>query len=511
MESAGEVSNMVFSGGSGGGVFTPNIAISGLSRSLGPVADGTIQGGGSGLEALAGGNFHPEAYFAQLESATILGGIHLSDLLKAVSLLGGSPATGLARRANGREGKDLRSHSSADEPNSDVPQISYSDDGTSVTVNFSWTPAINLTDDGQPESPNDWISSSNGSSSVPVSLVGSITTDALNPSGSTYSLNGSIEDFTFTLMSFSTEAFIAISFDSLSFSSGSGQGTSVTPTGLSSTFEGPLSFLNELEQFFSDIGDGGGPQIQVTPTGINVDLTISIPPVDAGIFTLSGISFSTGVDLPLDGSSMAVFSFAFASQDDPFTISGGIFGGDGYFVVQIGTKHVQLVTVSLAFGAMIAFDIAVASGSVSLTAGITFSLMTSNSGQETVSLTAFVKLSGSLSVLGIISISLTFDLSMTWIGPSPGSLTGTATLSVSISLFCFSTSVSMTASKTFGGGGGSSASVSSGSSDSAARARRRALTAGLAGADPPPQFAVTFAEQMSAGQWQTYVNAFETA
>jgi hypothetical protein len=480
VQSVGSVGNLVFGGGSSGGVLTPNVAIEGLSRSLGPVAD---------LDNIFKGNFDPTTYFKQLESAKLLGGVTLGDVIKAVGLLDGS--------ALDPGGADPPS--TPDTPNSQVPQLSYSDDGTAITVTINWTPVITLNSDGSPQSPNMWLASSNGSDSIPITLQGEITSDVLNPSNTTYSFTGELQNFTFILMSTDLE-FIGISFDSLSFSSATGQGTKVNPQGLSAQFLGSLTFLNDLEDLLSFAGDGGGPSISVTPSGITADLSISIPPVGVAIFTLSGISFDANFLLPLDGVSMAVFTFAFASEASPFTVSGGIFGGDGYFKIAIGTGGVQLITVSIAFGAMVSLDIVVASGSVSLTAGLTYTYLAdpSNGGKETCVLTAFVKLEGNLSILGIISLSLTFDLTLTW--QSPNDLFGSATLSVGISIFCFSTSVSMTVQKQFAG---SSPSAGSSSLREAARGK---LSAGDASPQP-----MDFEEQMTSSQWELYVSSFATA
>ena len=68
------------------------------------------------------------------------------------------------------------------------------------------------------------------------------------------------------------------------------------------------------------------------------------------------------------------------------------------------------------------------------------------SGNSTVALTGFFKASGNLEVLGIVSISITFYLGLTYQDP-PGDAYGTATVTVTVSVLCFSQSVSMTVTK----------------------------------------------------------------
>jgi len=125
--------------------------------------------------------------------------------------------------------------------------------------------------------------------------------------------------------------------------------------------------------------------------------------------------------------------------------------------------------VSLEFGAAVSIDLGVASGGVSIMAGIYFSLQTVPSNQ--VQLTGFLRADGNLSVLGIISLSMEFYLGFTYL--DPGQAYGTATVTVSISVLFFSTTVSATMTKTIGGG-----------------------------SDPD------FAQAISAADWDTYCEAF---
>jgi hypothetical protein len=114
----------------------------------------------------------------------------------------------------------------------------------------------------------------------------------------------------------------------------------------------------------------------------------------------------------------------------------------------IGADGIEEIQVSLEFGAAISINLGVASGGVSIMAGIYFSLQTVP--EKQVQLTGFLRADGNLSVLGIIQISMEFYLAFTYL--DPGQCYGTATISVSISVLFFSVSVSATMTKTFGGG-----------------------------------------------------------
>ena len=115
----------------------------------------------------------------------------------------------------------------------------------------------------------------------------------------------------------------------------------------------------------------------------------------------------------------------------------------------IGADGIELIEVSLEFGADLSIDLGVASGGVSIMAGIYFSLQTVPNKQ--VQLTGFLRADGNLSVLGIISISMEFYLGLTYL--DPGKAYGTASVSVSVSVLFVSVSVSVTMQKTIGGSG----------------------------------------------------------
>ena len=111
------------------------------------------------------------------------------------------------------------------------------------------------------------------------------------------------------------------------------------------------------------------------------------------------------------------------------------------FSISLGADGVQLVEVGLEFGASISLDLGIASGGVTIVAGIYFAL-----GSDSVNLTGFFQASGNLEVLGIISISIVFYLALTYQSP-PASAYGTASVTVSVSVLFLSVSVSLTVTK----------------------------------------------------------------
>jgi hypothetical protein len=488
--------NLSFGGGSSGGVITPNLTLSGLSRSLGPVA--------GDLTKLANGTFDPTSIFDNALNATILGGVKLKDLIKVVEdITGDNPAADAmqivssvvdsaedALTGDRRTASQVRTALVPRDPT--VPTVP-----TKRTTHFHWAPdIIDAISQVVPI-----VTARTDISATPTFVLdGNVTTDLLHPDKSTFTLTGDLTNFAVSLMEASGAAqFITVNFNALKFSSGSGQKSDVTVDIAGVDFDGPLKFIEELESFMDFSGDGG-PKIQVLPSGISADLSVPIPTIAVGVFSLSNVTIDAGFNLPFTGGP-ARFRFSFSTQDNPFALAVAIFGGGGFFGIAIGTDGVELIQASFDFGAMAAIDLGVASGSVELVAGIYFSYGENNGAPPTTCiLTGYVKLDGSLSILGIITLSLTFDLSLTYEDAGGvSSVTGTATLTVSVSVLFFSFSVSVTATKTFGGGSSSSSSVSG-------SIRSRAL-AHDSGSDTPPNFQSQIPDQTT---WNAYCAAFAT-
>jgi len=395
-----------------GGLGTPNLLVSGISAISGPVG-GTL----SVLRSYAGSvgqPLDPSSYFTGFANTQaslvpqLLGGLHLSDILKAFTGLPGG-----------------------------IPNLAVTTDGSTTTVRYSLQATLQSSSDGV------FAPDANGSFSLDATAV--ITSTATS-----FQVNGSISPFTINLAS--GFEFIAIPFNALTFSAATGTKTKVDVSIGPVQFTGALAFVETLEDFLNDLG-GSGLSIAVTPTEVDASSSISLPPVSVGVFSLSGISFSAGLAVPFSGD-CAVLTFGFATQDNPFVLTVSMFGGGGFLALGLGYDNVQTVQASFEFAGQFALDVGVASGGVTLAAGVYYSY-TLASGTI---LSGFVRLTGEVEVLGIVSISAELDLTLTYVSGSNGNyVQGTATLQVTISICFFSASVPITVTKQFGGANSSSA------------------------------------------------------
>jgi hypothetical protein len=327
-----------------------------------------------------------------------------------------------------------------------------------------------------------------------LSLSGVFTANA-NGGPPTATVNGSIDPFTVYLVGKGSGTdFLSLHFESLTFAGQTGNSPTVHVNLDKVSFDGPLSFVNGLEQFLKNLG-GSGLSVTVEAADIKASTSLALPDVSLGVFNLSGLSFSGGLVLPLlDG--QAVASFAFASADNPFTLTVAMFGGGGYLSLVVGFGGVQSVDAAFEFTGQLALNLYVASGSLSLSAGVHYSY-TESGGLD---LSGFVHFSGQLSVLGIITISATLQLQLQY--ASQGNcVTGQASLTVGVSVCGFSQTVSITVSQTFAGSGSASGSAS----DVLARVARPALAAQSSSASPP-----TWGDLVNSSTWGTYCGAFGT-
>jgi hypothetical protein len=401
-----------FPGDAVGGIGTPNVQVTGLSSAAGTVS-------GDLAHYASAGKQDPSAYFPGLtgpSSPQLLGGLLLSGILgefkNAFSL-----------------------------PNI-VNEIDMATGERTITYTMqatlqNWSPTPSVSDVFETIGAN------------PVMNLTAVVT--ISPSGkSSFVVSGDTTPFNINLLGKGGGlSFIIIPFNRMSFTSKNGKKPDIKVDVGQVQFAGALEFVNDLEQFIEDIG-GSGFSVKVRPTGITAGFGISLPSISIGMVDISGLGMSAAVDVPFLGGP-ATATFSFASKEKPFKVAVSMFGGSGYITLVLGMSGVQQVTASIEFGGNFELDIYVASGGISLMAGIYYQYTAANGMQ----LTGFVKMQGSLNVLGIISISIELDLSLTYQRDNSGNsfVSGTAELKASIHIIFFSIGIDVTIHKQFSGSG----------------------------------------------------------
>jgi hypothetical protein len=409
-----------FSADKSGGFSRPNISLTALSGRKGLVS-------GKADDAAAG-VINPKEYFGDPD-AKLFGTIDLSSLIPLENLV--ADAT--------QNAPEIRTRAI---PNRKHP--------TQLVTHLTWSPNLQNfpppSAGPQPSSPVTITWNAGGSASVMLLKVR--LEEHLDGTPPVSEAHGSLTFFELRML-----GVIALAIDKIKFDSSNGAKSIVTLDLANQNpirFEGPLSFIQTLANVLPPgLFGGSGPSIKLTPTALSVSYTLGLPPITCGVFSLEHIAIMAGLDLPyLDGK--PAVEFAFASRGRPFLVTVEIFGGGGFVHVVLDADGIRMVEGAIEFGGNFSFDIGVASGGVHAMAGIYFKLQGSSS-----DLTGFVDIGGEVSVLGIISISLDLNLSLSWQhSPSGDVIQGRATMSVSVHVLFFSASVSISVEKSFSAGSG---------------------------------------------------------
>lgn len=404
---------VAFSADQAGGLARPNIALTAVSARKGLVS-------GDPTDA-AEGTIDPAAYFGDVD-AKLFGTIDLGDLI---------PIDKITKRADaGQNAPEIKTKAL---PNRRQP--------TQLVTIINWQPQLKDYD----APPVSILFNDGETSALKLNVQLTRNLDGTPPASVA---TGRLSNFKLALFQI-----IELRIASINFNSTNGAKSTVAldlAAGNPIGFGGPLQFVQTLAQVLpSGIFGGLGPSIQATPTALRVTYTLGLPAIPCGIFSLQNISFLAGVDLPyLDGK--PAVEFGFASRAKPFLLTVEIFGGGGFVHLIVAADGVQMVEGALEFGGNYSLNVGVASGAVHAMAGIYFQLKGTYS-----DLTGFIDVGGEVSVLGIISISIDLNLSLSWQhSPTGNVIEGRATLTVSVHVLFFSASVQISVERSFSAGSG---------------------------------------------------------
>lgn len=389
------------------------MAISTLTRALGPLA-------GNPADALTD-TFNPGNFFPASGLASLFGAFDLGSLIPSGTLSGNAPQLKTATRDDGAGGKLI------------VTTIDFAPRLQPVNVGaatFTPTPSAALTIHGE--------------------IHKQVSPGGVAQPPPTFSFDGKLTNFSVAILSS-----ITVNFTQFRFTTVSGQKPNVTVALNTTTpieFSGDLQFVNDLANAIPPGLFGDPPSLDISPSGITAGFAIGLPPLAVGVFALQSVALSAGLTLPFrDGK--PVFDFAVSSRPHPFSLTVAFFAGGGFFHLQLDTAGMKSLEAALEFGAAAAVNLGVASGEVHVMAGIYFSLQRQDPGNVLqATLTGYFRMGGSLSVLGLITVSVEFNLSFTY--QNVGKAYGRATLTVEVDIAFFHKSVDLTVERTFGGSGG---------------------------------------------------------
>ena len=399
-----------------GSLASPQMQIRGLSRVMGPVAaNPPADPNVDPLAKVIGGEFNPASFFS---GAKILGGIDLAEILTVVSALTGA----------------------------DVPKMVSRELPDRIEAKFTWDTEITNSD-----LLGLFIPGADPDKSPTRLLMKGMTTTPLGaPQDASFLADAELDNFKVNLF-----GFVVIWFERLAFRAAKGQKPDVAVELRQGSdavvFGGPLEFVNTLRELIPSGGFSDPPAIEVTPSGIGASYFLNLPTVGVGVLSISNLSLGAGFRLPFDATPASV-QFGFSRRESPFSLTVSFLGGGGFFALGISTRGVNEIEAALEFGAGAAIDLGVASGSVEIKAGVYFHWLEPVPDAGSVELSGYVRLHGELSVLGIISASLTFNLQLSYLKEGSRSVVwGEATLTIEVEVLFFSASVEVRCRREFGG------------------------------------------------------------
>jgi hypothetical protein len=437
-----------FSDDKANGIVSPSMSLSGISRELGPVAGDLSQLLGSAAQ------FQPGQYFPALD-ATLLGAVHLTDVIDAGDLLKTAPR--LVVDATSTPGQ--------------------------VKTTLDWTPTV------KSQLSDGFVTLGFAGAAAPLTMhaerVLSQNTQASATSITTSTLSG---------IQLSFGKLIAVSIDTLTVSSRNGRKPEVQ---LTLAVDNPLRLLeklNFLQPLLDAVRDllGDGPSVDISGGVIRVGYAIAIPALGIGVFSLENIRVGVAVSIPLR-SEPVTLAFNFGEKAHPFDLAISFIGGGGFFAIEVDAHGVRSLELAVEAGAVVALDLGVASGSVHVMIGVYFRFSDQSS-----AITGYVRASGEVTVLQVLSLYVELYLGLTYQITPRQVIFGEASLQVDVSVAFLHKSVTIKFRREFDVDNGQPPAPTA-----LARAPRALIAKSTPASKPIP-----VAGLMSLKDWQIYAAAF---
>ncbi|UGT55182.1 hypothetical protein [Nocardia asteroides] len=231
---------------------------------------------------------------------------------------------------------------------------------------------------------------------------------------------------------------IRIEFTKINFHTKTGHKPEFSIDAGAVTFIGDLAFVNDLASLLRSAK--GGPSVDVTPAGVSARLTLAVPEFGLGVFSLSNLAVSIGVHLYFSSRPLEL-EFALSSRQHPFLMSYALFGGGGHFSLSAKSDGTFDVEAAFEIGAAASINLVVAQGKAQVMLGVVFATRA-----DAVELGGYLRIFGSLEILGLVTISVDFQLSLTYAAPNA---TARASLTVFVRVLGFSKSVTIAVQRSF--------------------------------------------------------------
>ncbi|GGS21402.1 hypothetical protein GCM10010252_70740 [Streptomyces aureoverticillatus] len=319
-----------------------------------------------------------------------------------------------------------------------------------VNSRLQWQPDIKpwAPDGAEPQRPEDAVFWPIGKLTLVTDLRGSLRPDVPQAADVTCTL----DKFELRMVPGVFEA-VVLRFDRIRFRMRAGQKPDVEVKFAGVDFVGHLEFIQTLRNIIPLDGFSDPPALTVDGSGIHANYSMQLPNAAVGVFSLENLSLNAGFSVPFIGDTPLQAGFAFCRREAPFRLTVSMLGGGGYFGIVLTPKEIAVLDAALEFGAAVSMNFGVASGSLSVMAGIYFRLELTGgpgSSRNKVTLVGYLRARGEVDVLGIVSASIELYLELGYVD---GYAVGRARLTISIEIGFFEKSVTIRCEKKFAGSG----------------------------------------------------------
>ena len=415
--------NFAFQSDKTGGLAAPNFQLSGLSKATGAF--------GGDIQKFMAAHAEASDYFnvSNLPDPTLFGVFKLSELLDFGAA--GSSAYDLDKALEERVPK--------------VPNLQTRETSSHQIASYVVHPGLK-------EKSDDFVrfKKRNGAD---FAILTEVKTPKGDSSGqSSFISNAYVLNFDVSVVKVLSDYLISIHFDEVRFfvEAGKKADVSVRMSPVPIEFGGPLKFINAFTRLIDPQGFYDPPYVDVSLTGIKCGYTLDLPGLQMGAFTLSNLGIGAEVNLPFSGAPLTI-GFRFCERHQPFTLTISCLGGGGFFGFELDLHGIRQIEAALEFGAAVSLNFGVASGNVSVMAGIYFKMILVDE-QNSTQLTGYVRINGSVSVLGLITASIELYMELSYLIDSDKAF-GEASLKIKVEVLFFSKTVTIRAQRSFAGSG----------------------------------------------------------
>ncbi|WP_148685659.1 hypothetical protein [Candidatus Nitrosocosmicus hydrocola] len=359
-----------------GGLITPDLSVSGLSKEFGLV--------NGNIDTFADSRFDPAQYFDS--KSKLLGFFDLSKMIEPI-------------------GMDVKDK---------IPKLITVETPTSITTTYSWIPEIG---DMYEEL------------GIGIEFLGIVVQNRERlkiTSNIVTKIKGGSSDVTITglMHNFNINLFdlIKVGIDQLKFENSTGKKMKVAvklrSVGEPLEFQNELRIMNTFNDRLKDLNLDKGPDINITNKGVQIGYRLPVPNIQLGAFSIFNLLIKSSLELPFTSDPLR-FIFSIGERESPFGVLVSIYGGEGYFGITVGRKGIEIMEGYIGFLGCSSMDFnGIAHGSIGLKAGMYIRVDKSGPSPKTV-YEGSIQAWGCVRVLNLASVSIDMVMWLQYIVSKP--------------------------------------------------------------------------------------------